>query len=113
MKVINLETGSPDVLRAMSVLKNELVTERYKGTKQIKIIHGYGSTGVGGGAIKNATHKALKEYMRTGTIRAFCPGEKFGPFAMEGREIVSKYPMLKSDSDWARANDGITVVVLR
>lgn len=113
MKTINLEAGFPNVERAMSVPKNELVTERYKGSKQVKIVHGYGSTGAGGGAIKQACHKALKEYIRTGTIRAFCPGEKFGPFSAEGREIVAKYPMLKSDSDWARANDGITVVVLR
>lgn len=111
MREINLEIGYPNVERAMFVLKNELVTERHKGTKQVKIIHGYGSTGTGGGSIKAACHRDLRGYIRTGTIRAFCPGEKFGPFAEEGRNIVTRYPQLKGDRDWARGNDGITIVV--
>ena len=113
MKEINLEAGYPNVERAMFVLKNELVTARHMGVKQIKVVHGYGSTGVGGGAIKAACHRDLRGYIRTGTIRAFCPGEKFGPFSEEGRKIISAYPQCKADRDWARGNDGITIVVLR
>lgn len=113
MKEINIERGYPNVEQAMFVLKNELITARRMGVKQVKIVHGYGSTGVGGGAIKTACHRDLRGYIRTCTIKAFCPGEKFGPFSDEGRTFIAKYPHLKSDRDWARANDGITVVVLR
>ncbi len=110
MKTINIEYGMPTVDAAMVRLKNEIVTLRRTGTKQAKIIHGYGSTGQGG-AIKAATQRALREYVRTGTIRVFCPGEQFGPFSDNGRRMVERYPQVKGDSDWARGNDGITVIV--
>lgn len=113
MKEINIEAGYPTAERAMFVLKNEIVTAKHMGVKQVKIVHGYGSKGLGGGVIKSACHKELRGYIRTGTIKAFCPGELFGPFSEEGRKFVSNYPMVKSDRDWARGNDGITIVVLR
>lgn len=110
MREINIERGQPDVLRAMSVLKSELVTARSLGLKQAKIIHGYGSKGTGG-AIRTACRRELVTYKNNGTVRDYCPGELFGPMSDEGRRIVAKYPQLKGDSDWARGNDGITVVV--
>lgn len=111
MKEINLEFGLPTSDAAVMKLKNEIITERKKGTKRIKVIHGYGSSGKGG-VIKNATIAALKGLVATGTIRMFCPGEDFGPFSERGRLIAAKYPDVKGDRDWARQNDGVTIVVL-
>lgn len=113
MKEINIEMGYPTAERAMFVLKNELITARRMGVKQVKIVHGYGSKGIGGGVIKSACVKELRGYISTGTIKAYCPGEKFGPFSEEGRQFIAKYPHLKSDRDWAKSNDGVTIVVLR
>lgn len=112
MKTVNLEAGHPDVATAKVKLYNSIYSSRAQGAKDIKIIHGYGSSGTGG-AIRRACLSELASYKRRGIIKDYCPGDKFGPMSQEGRDIVSKYPRLKSDSDWARSNDGITVVVLK
>jgi hypothetical protein len=109
--VINLERGQPNVESAMARLRLEISTMRRIGIKTIKIIHGYGSTGFGG-AIRLAAHQYLHEQIKNKSIRAFCPGENFGPFETAGRQIVTLVPALRHDQDWGHQNDGITIVVL-
>ncbi|MDW7658258.1 MAG: hypothetical protein SCM11_13910 [Bacillota bacterium] len=109
--VINLEKGRPKVESAILKLKLELSTLRRIGVKTVKIIHGYGSSG-SGGAIRLATRQLLCDQLKTNVIKAYCPGENFGPFENAGRQIVAIAPALHKDPDWGRQNDGITVVVL-
>jgi hypothetical protein len=109
--VINLERGQPNVESAMTRLRLELSTMRRIGIKTIKIIHGYGSTGPGG-SIRLATHQYLHEQINDKKIKAFCPGEQFGPFENAGRQIITLVPALRQDQDWGHQNDGITIVVL-
>ena len=110
--LINLENGYPKVESAMIRLRLELSTLRRIGVQTVKIIHGYGSTGEGG-SIRQATHQYLCEQMKCGKVKAFCPGESFGPFENNGRKIISLAPTFRQDPDWGRQNDGITVVVLK
>lgn len=110
--IINLEQDRPNVETAMRKLRMELSTLRRLGVHGVKIIHGYGSSG-SGGAIRAATHAYLRERVKETWIRAYCPGERFGPFENVGRQIVTMIPAFRQDSDWGRQNDGITVVVLR
>ncbi|MDN5314176.1 MAG: hypothetical protein PWP10_2923 [Clostridiales bacterium] len=110
-KIINLEQGLPKVENAMFKLRLELSTLKKSGVKHIKIIHGYGSGGTGG-AIKAATQQYLREQLRENRIKAFCPGDNFGPFENNGRDIVNLAPALRRDPDWGRQNDGITIVII-
>ena len=110
--IINLEQGLPTVDSALMRLRLELSTLRRTGISTIKIIHGYGSTGVGG-AIRTATRQFLSEQLKEGKIKAYCGGEVFGPFESSGRNIVHLAPSLRKDTDWGNQNDGITMVVLR
>jgi len=112
MHIINLEQGMPDVNTAMSRLNNRLYAERAMRVRCVKLIHGYGSTGRGG-SIKSSCRLKLRDYKRQGVIKAFCAGEQFGPFSNEGRELAALCPEVRSDSDWGRHNDGITVVLFR
>ncbi len=107
--LINLETDKPSTETALRRLKLELMTLRRIGVKRVKIIHGYGSTGKGG-SIRNAVRAELLEQARSAKIRAFCPGELFGPFEKQGRHILEVDPAFRNDSDWARSNDGVTLV---
>lgn len=109
--VINLEKGRPKVESAVFKLKLELSTLKRIGVRTVKIIHGYGSSG-SGGAIRLATRQLLCDQLKTHAIKAYCPGENFGPFENAGRQIVAMAPALHKDADWGRQNDGITVVVL-
>lgn len=110
MRVINLEQGYPTAAQAMIKLKNQIYAVRASGVRECKIIHGYGSTGTGGGAIKSACLMELRTYKRQGIIKNYCPGDKFGPFSSEGRAMTAINPQLSKDVDWGRSNDGITVV---
>ncbi len=109
--IINLEEGMPRTEAALMRLKLELATLRRCGVKSVKIIHGYGSNGTGG-AIRTAARNYLREQLQETRIRAYCPGEHFGPFETTGRKIIQLMPAFRQDPDWGRQNDGITVVVL-
>ncbi|MBP5493295.1 MAG: Smr/MutS family protein [Clostridiales bacterium] len=110
--IINIKEGMPKVDVAVRKLRLELNTLRRVGVRQVKIIHGYGSTGKGG-VIKTAAHEVLRTMQTDGKVRTFCPGEQFGPFETLGRTIVEQCPAFRNDPDWAKSNDGITVVLLR
>ena len=109
--IINLEAGLPTVAVARSRLINGLQTARMCGSKTVKIIHGYGSSGKGG-AIKRDTHVFLNEKMLSRSIKGYVKGEDFSPFCEISRKFTAKYPELKRDSDYDRGNDGITIVLL-
>lgn len=109
--IINLEERNPTVDVAMSKLDMELMTLRRIKVKMVKIIHGYGSSGKGG-SIRVATRNRLREMEKTGKIQAFCRGEDFGPFEKSGRDLITLEPAFRKDKDWAKNNDGVTMVLL-
>lgn len=109
--IINLEDKQPTVEEAMNRLDMELMTLKRLGVKKVKVIHGYGSTGKGG-SIRVSARNRLRELQEKGTVKMFCRGEDFGPFEDSGREIIEAEPAFRDDEDWARANDGITMVLL-
>lgn len=110
--IINIKEGMPPVEGAIRKLRLELSTMRRIGINQVKVIHGYGSNGTGG-SIKTATHECLRTMKNEGRIKEFCPGEQFGPFEQSGRTVISLCPSFRKDPDWARLNDGVTVVILK
>lgn len=109
--IINLEAGMPTVQTARTRLINGLQTARMTGSKTVKIIHGYGSSGKGG-AIKRDTHIFLAEKQLSGAIKGYVKGEDFSPFSETSRRITTAAPDLKRDRDYDRGNDGITIVLL-
>jgi len=75
------------------------------------VIHGYGSTGVGGD-IRLAVQKRLRELVDAGEIAACIFGENWGKVDDETWRILQAREELKSDPDLGRRNRGITVVIL-
>jgi hypothetical protein len=111
LQIANLEDGMPSVPQALSRLTTELRTARSDGTKVLKIIHGYGSTGVGGD-LRLAIQSALRQMAQRGEIRACIFGENWRSSDEEAWQLVKRFPALKSDRDFGRNNKGITVAVL-
>jgi hypothetical protein len=93
MTEYNLETGRPPADVAVTRLASIVARERVGRAGAIKIIHGYGSSGVGG------------------RIRAFIPGEEFSIFSAETRALLERFPEVRRDRDLERSNGGVTVVV--
>jgi hypothetical protein len=106
---LNLEHGSPTVPVAVQNMKNELTTYKGKGYKAIIIIHGYGSTGVGGG-IKAAVRRCLGESSMRGIVRLFVGGEDW---TNNKRSVLDACRELERHERRIAGNSGVTVVVLR
>ncbi|MDD2463675.1 MAG: hypothetical protein PHI97_06725 [Desulfobulbus sp.] len=108
---INLERGKPLVQQALDRLESELATSRSIGCKVLTLIHGYGSSGIGG-AIKEAVSHQLHFFMHQGRIRRVIPGEQFEGRSGRGRQLLRQYPFLADHRDLNRANPGITLIIL-
>lgn len=111
VSVVNLEADYPSVEDARRQLAQSLRIAKSGGGRVIKLIHGYGSSGVGG-KLCHAVRKSLALRKKEGVIRDFIPGERFSIFQPATLEALSRYPELSGDSDLERCNEGITVVLL-
>jgi len=111
IRTINLEAGMPIVREALGQLERELALARQQRCAVFKIIHGYGSSGVGG-EIRIAVQKRLRELLESGAIRGCIFGEDWSTANAETWALLKSLPALKSDWDLGRRNPGITIVAL-
>ncbi|HMM20453.1 MAG TPA: Smr/MutS family protein [Selenomonadales bacterium] len=111
MIIINLEHGMPTVEQANRRLAGELIRARAQGAKVVKIIHGYGSSGVGG-KLKIGVQAALSDRKKRGEIREAVPGEYWSIFDERARRVLEAHPDLNRDRDFERGNAGITIILL-
>jgi hypothetical protein len=111
LKIVNLELNRPTVPTALSLLEDALRTARSERYVAVKLIHGYGSSGVGGD-IRIAVQKTLAQKLAAKELRAFIPGEDWRISNEFSWDLLKRCPELKQDSDLGRANRGITIVVL-
>ena len=109
---LNLEDGMPTVEEAIRRMNIGLQELRVSRVPVAKLIHGYGSTGKGG-KICLGVRKELEAMKRRKQIRAFIPGEDFGPMDADSRTLAEQDRAVTRDPDWGRMNQGITIVVLQ
>ena len=101
----------PSVSEALQRLETELALARQQKQLVVKIIHGYGSKGVGGD-IRIAAQKRLREMLEAKQIRGCIFGEEWSKSRNEVWELLQARPELKSDPDLGRCNRGITIALL-
>jgi hypothetical protein len=111
MKTVNLKEGMPMVHEALSRLDRELAVARREGYGMVKLIHGYGSTGLGG-EIRIAVQERLREMSHRGQIRSCIFGENWTRSDEQTWALLTAHSELKHDNDMGKGNQGITVVVL-
>ena len=110
LRTVNLELGKPTVEQAIVKLNQAVFSAKATGTRVIKLIHGYGSSGKGG-AIRTRVHLELEAKKTEGVIREYVPGDGFSPFSPAGRKALSMMPELSADRDYVRSNKGITLIL--
>jgi hypothetical protein len=110
-RIINLEDGHPTVNEALLRLDRAITDARRDGIALVKLIHGYGSKGVGG-RIKEELGGALARHKRSSLIRDFIAGEDFRISNQITWDLLKQCPELKQDRDLSRNNRGITIVIL-
>ncbi len=109
--IINLEDGYPTANEAILRLDYALHQARERGVRAVKLIHGYGSTGVGG-ALRDAVQLHLRKLQDDGLIRAFVAGENWRVSNETAWSLTRRLPQLKDDRDLNRGNRGISIVLL-
>ena len=111
IKTVIAKEGMPSVEQARARLQTELRTARQSGVKVLKLVHGYGSTGVGGD-LRIALQSTLRQMANRHEIQDCIFGENWRTSDERTWELLKRMPELKSDSDLGKGNKGITLVVL-
>ena len=111
MKTVNLKSDMPQVHQALQRLDRELAVARQEKVTLLKLVHGYGSSGVGGD-IRIAVQKRLHELLDAGQVRGCIFGENWAKSDDLTWRLLQAHSELKSDPDLGRSNRGVTVVVL-
>ena len=107
--IINIKKDNPTVDIAMFYLKEAILENTAMGLEVLKVIHGYGSSGKGGG-IKKEARRLLKHYEKTGLVKKVVPGELWNSF--KSKELGLDIPELSLNLDGENSNMGMTIVIL-
>jgi len=111
LREVNLKAGMPTVDEAIKKITYNIKNAGPLGVSAIKFIHGYGSTGKGGG-IRTESRKYLDRQKARGQIKGYITGEDFSIFDEGTRKAFLVCDGLRRDSDLERHNNGITIVIL-
>ena len=110
-KVVNLESGRPDVETALGRMDIAVEEAARTGISVLTLIHGYGSSGKGG-VIRSECRKNL-DFMRSrGRISDFIHGEVFNRKSGPVKTLLRRFPQMSTDKNLNRGNKGITLVVI-
>ncbi len=111
IKSVNLKADRPTVEQALQRLEREIVVAGQQNLRLLKLIHGYGSSGVGGD-IRLAVQARLQAMLEQGQIQACIFGEDWGQSDERTWKLLQSRPELKNDADLGHRNRGITIVAL-
>ena len=111
VRSINLKEGLPTVAGAIAKLKRELQLAKAERRKVLRIIHGWGSSGVGG-EIRVGVRKQLQLMLQAKKIQSFLPGDDYSDRTNAGIGLLSRHPTLRSSLRADAENPGMTFVEL-
>lgn len=111
IKTVNIEEGMPTADQAIRRLTYELATAKRLNIPGLKIIHGYGSSGVGG-RLRTELRRYLARQKSMGKVRLVIEGERLSIFDADTRSAFDICGDLRGDRDIERHNNGITVIIL-
>ena len=109
---VNIKAGMPALAEARERLIGRIGEAQRSGTGVLKIIHGYGSSGVGG-KLRTALRKTLERLLSEGRLRCVIPGERWDIFDPATQGLLGLYAELSGDEDLGKQNPGITSIELR
>jgi hypothetical protein len=111
IKTIDLKSDRPTVREALVRLDRELAIARREKVGLLKIIHGYGSTGVGGD-IRLSLQKRLLEMAESNSVKAVIFGENWSKSDEVTWRLIQEHPELKNDTHLGRGNLGVSIVLI-
>ena len=111
IKTVILKEGMPSVEQARARLRGEIQNAQQSGVKVLKVVHGYGSSGVGGD-LRIALQATLRQMVTAREIRECIYGENWRTSNERTWTLLKQMPELKGDSDLGKGNKGMTIVLL-
>ncbi len=108
---INIKDDHPPVTVAIARALTEIECARLQNEQFLKIIHGYGSGGVGG-EIKKQLLTDLATLKKEKKIFDFIKGENFCNKHPLYEVAIKNAPELVLDPDLVNLNSGITLIIL-
>ena len=112
VKTLNVEAGFPSLDEARKLVIDEIKRARREGIRVLKIIHGYGSSGVGG-TLCHGLRKSFGLRKKEGVIKDFIAGEDFSIFNERVLNLLETVPELRGDPDLQATNEGVTILWLK
>ena len=108
---LDIKSSMPPADVACANLEIEIESLAFSAVKLIKVIHGYGSHGVGG-EIKKLMNQRLMILKKQKKIKDFINCEKLSEKVIEDLSLYKNFPQLAIDEDLKNYNSGITLVLL-
>jgi len=112
IQTLNVEAGLPTLDEARRMVAEQIRRAKREGTKVLKVIHGYGSSGKGG-ALCIGLRKSFGLRKKEGVIRDFIAGEDFSIFNDTVLGLLEAVPELRGDPDLGATNEGVTILWLK
>jgi hypothetical protein len=113
IKEINIKEDYPIVDVAIARIQEEIDLHKKYGEQVIKIIHGYGSHGVGG-KIKQQLDLLLPSWKKKKYIFDYIKGESFTFSTIQNKNFDSDLKdLLLEDCYFSSLNKGVTILILR
>jgi hypothetical protein len=112
IRTFNVEAGMPTLEDARRLVTEEIKRAKREGTRVLKVIHGYGSSGKGG-ALCIGLRKSFGLRKKEGVIKDFIAGEGFSIFDEKVLALLEAVPELRGDSDLNAINEGVTILWLK
>lgn len=111
LPVCNLKKDMPSYEKAKTIMVNCIETNRRLRHRIIKIIHGYGSSGIGG-TNRIRLRNELVRMCESGKIRDYITGEDFHSSVEKNRQYFNDFRYLTYDPDFETKNPGITIILI-
>ena len=108
---VSVKEGMPPVEEALRRLEAALKTARAEKRIALRVIHGYGSHGMGGD-LRIAIQGRLRQLQQSGELREVIYGEDWRIGDEASWKLLGRYPEWKQDRDLGRGNKGISIVIL-
>lgn len=109
--ILNIKRNMPTCEEAEKNLRNNLLRLGNNGYSCVKVIHGYGSSGIGG-ELRHCLRDALRRLRNTGIVDFFVEGENFHFDSDKSKKLLQRMPSLRKDKDFNKTNRGVTIVKL-
>jgi len=111
LMTIDIKSEKQTVAEAIAQFLVEVDALKIGGFKVLKVIHGYGSHGVGG-AIRQAFLKKCQELKSRGIIEDFTCCDKWTDKNVVKKIAINYCPDLMADSELYHINAGCSIVII-